>query len=75
MHNEARIARQKPAPAKQPLTRPLPVSALARSLPVPVSAKLRLCADAAATPALGARLEAAGAAWQDPRHFTSIPDP
>ncbi|OSC97054.1 FMN-linked oxidoreductase [Trametes coccinea BRFM310] len=39
------------------------VSALSHSLPVPVSAKLRLCQNTPATPALGARLEAAGAAW------------
>ncbi|KAI0666965.1 FMN-linked oxidoreductase [Trametes maxima] len=41
----------------------LPVSALSNSLPVPVSAKLRLCQNTATTPDLGARLEAAGAAW------------
>ncbi|KAI0737241.1 FMN-linked oxidoreductase [Daedaleopsis nitida] len=39
------------------------VSALSHSLPVPVSAKLRLCQNAADTPELGARLEAAGASW------------
>ncbi|KAI8968816.1 FMN-linked oxidoreductase [Trametes punicea] len=39
------------------------VSALSQSLPVPISAKLRLCQNTAATPDLGARLEAAGASW------------
>lgn len=39
------------------------MSALSTSLPVPVSAKLRLCQNAALTPDLGVRLEAAGAAW------------
>ncbi|KAI0333200.1 FMN-linked oxidoreductase [Cubamyces sp. BRFM 1775] len=39
------------------------VSALSHSLPVPVSAKLRLCQHTPATHELGARLEAAGASW------------
>ncbi|KAI0686182.1 dihydrouridine synthase-domain-containing protein [Earliella scabrosa] len=39
------------------------VSALSHAVPVPVSAKLRLCQNAASTPDLGARLEAAGASW------------
>ncbi|KAI0644800.1 FMN-linked oxidoreductase [Trametes meyenii] len=39
------------------------VSALSNALPVPVSAKLRLCQNTPTTPDLGARLEAAGAAW------------
>ncbi|KAH9888527.1 FMN-linked oxidoreductase [Cubamyces lactineus] len=39
------------------------VSALAHSLPVPVSAKLRLCQHTPATHELGTRLEAAGASW------------
>ncbi|TFK49010.1 FMN-linked oxidoreductase [Heliocybe sulcata] len=39
------------------------VSTLAHTLPVPVSAKLRLCHPAPSTLALGRRLEAAGAAW------------
>ena len=40
-----------------------PQSALAHALPVPVSAKLRLCHPAPHTLALAHRLEAAGAAW------------
>ncbi|RPD58055.1 FMN-linked oxidoreductase [Lentinus tigrinus ALCF2SS1-6] len=39
------------------------VSALSHSLPIPVSAKIRLCQNVSATPALGVRLEAAGASW------------
>ncbi len=39
------------------------VSALSHSLPVPVSAKLRLCQNTPSTPELVARLEAAGASW------------
>ncbi|KAJ8473809.1 hypothetical protein ONZ51_g7624 [Trametes cubensis] len=39
------------------------VSALSHSLPVPVSAKLRLCQHTPATHELGTRLEAAGASW------------
>lgn len=39
------------------------VSALSHSLPVPVSAKLRLCQNTSSTPELAARLETAGASW------------
>ncbi|KAI0764279.1 FMN-linked oxidoreductase [Trametes elegans] len=39
------------------------VSALSKSLPVPICAKLRLCQNTPATPELGARLETAGASW------------
>ncbi|KAL1940389.1 hypothetical protein VTO73DRAFT_8961 [Trametes versicolor] len=39
------------------------VSALSHSLPVPVSAKLRLCQNTPSTPELAARLETAGASW------------
>lgn len=39
------------------------VSTLSHSLPVPVSAKLRLCQNTPSTPELAARLEAAGASW------------
>ncbi|KAI0628452.1 FMN-linked oxidoreductase [Trametes polyzona] len=39
------------------------VSALSTSLPVPISAKLRLCQNTSSTPDLGERLEAAGASW------------
>ncbi len=45
-------------------TYPLPtVSALSHSLPVPISAKIRLCQNTALTPDLGTRLAAAGASW------------
>ena len=37
-----------------------PVSALSHSLPVPISAKIRLCQNTPHTPDLGARLAAAG---------------
>ncbi|KAI0712809.1 FMN-linked oxidoreductase [Cerioporus squamosus] len=39
------------------------MSTLSHSLPIPVSAKIRLCQNVANTPDLGARLEAAGASW------------
>ena len=40
-----------------------PASALSHSLPVPISAKIRLCQNTPHTPDLGARLAAAGASW------------
>ena len=39
------------------------MSALSHSLPVPTSAKIRLCQNTPHTPDLGARLAAAGASW------------
>ncbi|KIY64051.1 FMN-linked oxidoreductase [Cylindrobasidium torrendii FP15055 ss-10] len=46
-----------------PVVENIVVSALSHSLPVPVSAKIRLCQPLDRTPILGQRLEAAGAAW------------